>query len=186
MLVNIMDKIEKKLREAQFCLAKMREQERRAFGDKEQFDHSLSAFLSAAMSLRDAFHVEQDRKRDRDIKAWKKTWEGHLTPEHERIIYDFMCEDRNAEVHRSGTRRIVRTKEIKIGVGGSYSDSSGILSVMGSPGLLIGSDTAATIHMPQYVFNIAGTERPVTEVCAEYLELLRQMVAQYKESEAKT
>jgi hypothetical protein len=154
MLVNIMDKIEKKLREAQFCLAKMREQERRAFGDKEQFDHSLSAFLSAAMSLRDAFHVEQDRKRDRDIKAWKKTWEGHLTPEHERIIYDFMCEDRNA--------------------------------VMGSPGLLIGSDTAATIHMQQYVFNIAGTERPVTEVCAEYLELLRQMVAQYKESEAKT
>jgi len=34
--------------------------------------------------------------------------------------------------------------------------------------------------MLEYFFNIAGAERPVTEVCAEYLALLTQMVDQYK------
>ena len=40
-----------------------------AFGDKEKFDFYLSAFLNAGMSVRDAFHVEQDRKRNEAIKA---------------------------------------------------------------------------------------------------------------------
>jgi hypothetical protein len=49
---------EKKLREAHRFLNEMRAQEQKAFGDKEPFDHWLSAFLSAGMSVRDAFHVE--------------------------------------------------------------------------------------------------------------------------------
>jgi hypothetical protein len=40
--------VDKKLREARFFLDQMREQERRAFGDKEPFDFYLSAFLNAA------------------------------------------------------------------------------------------------------------------------------------------
>ncbi len=79
--------------------------------------------------------------------------------------------------HGSGTRRIVKIKEFKVG---DYSDSSGTLHTMGSPSPLIGHDTRTTIRMPEYFFNIAGAERPVTEVCAEYLALLTQMVDQYK------
>jgi hypothetical protein len=45
------DSIEKKLREAQFFLGQMREQERRAFGDREPFDFFLSAFLSAVRTV---------------------------------------------------------------------------------------------------------------------------------------
>ena len=45
------ESVEKKLREANSCLAKMRDQESRAFGDKEPFDFALSAFLNAARTV---------------------------------------------------------------------------------------------------------------------------------------
>ena len=171
--------IEKKLEEARAFLNGMRDQEQRAFGDKQPFDHYLSAFLSAGMSVRDAFHAEQDRKRDPAIKKWKETWEAQLTPQ-QKSIYEFMRKDRNREVHRSGSRRLIETKQIKVGVGGTYSDKSGTLNVMGCPSPLLGADTGATISMPQYVFDINGVKRLVTEVCAEYLSLLDQMAADYK------
>ena len=94
---------EKKLREARFFLNHMIEQERMA-GDEKPFDFYLSAFLSAGMSVRDAFHVEQDRKRNKAVKEWKKAWEARLTPEQRRLL-DFMRKDRTHEVHRSGSSR---------------------------------------------------------------------------------
>jgi hypothetical protein len=45
------DSIEKKLREAQFFLERMREQEQRAFGDRDPLDFFLSAFLSAVRTV---------------------------------------------------------------------------------------------------------------------------------------
>jgi hypothetical protein len=167
-------RIEKKLREAATSLNEMVEQERMAFGDKERFDVSLSSFLSAAMSVRDAVRYERDRQRNEAIKAWKEAWEAGLTPG-QRRLYDFMREDRNAEVHGSGSRRTVKTDEIKVGVGSSYSDKSGTLEVMGSP--LAGP---ATINKPTYYFTIDGNEQKATEACAEYLELLERMVAKFK------
>jgi hypothetical protein len=43
--------VEKKLREARSFLDKMIDQESTAFGDKEQFDFNLSAFLNAARTV---------------------------------------------------------------------------------------------------------------------------------------
>jgi hypothetical protein len=176
----IIETAEKKLQEARTFLNEMRDKEQRAFGGKEPFDHYLSAFLSAGMSVRGAFHVRQDRPRNEAVKKWKKTWEAQLTPA-QKCIYDFTQVDRNSEVHHhSGSQRSVESKEIKVSVGGSYSDKSGSLTVMGSPSILLGIDTGATISMPQYSFDICGVKRRVTEVCAEYLNLLEQMVAHYK------
>jgi hypothetical protein len=176
----IIETVEKKLREARTFLNKMRDDEQRAFGDKE-FDQYLSAFLSAGMSVRGAFHVEQDRQHDQKVKNWKQNWEAKLPPESKRV-YDFMGEDRNYEVHRhDGSRRIVEQKAIKVGAGSSYTDKSGgVLHVMGSPSPLLGVDTGATVSMTQYFFDISGIKRPVTEVCAEYLKLLDDMFANYK------
>jgi hypothetical protein len=177
--MTIIETAEKKLQEVRKFLADMRDQEQRAFGDKEPFDHYLSAFLTAGMSVRGAFHVKQDRPRNEAIKNWKKAWEAQLTPA-QKCIYDFMQEDRNCEVHDRGSHRVVGTKEIKVGVGGTYSDKSGTLTAMGSPSVLLGADTGVTIYAPQYSFDMFGVKRPVTEVCAEYLHLLEQMVAHYK------
>lgn len=174
-----MERAEAKLHEVRSSLDKIREQEQRALGVRESFNQYLSALLSAGMSVRDTFHVRQDRKRNEAVKKWRETWEARLTPE-QMSVYEFMRLDRNAEVHADEVRRVVKMKEIKVGVGDSHRDKSGILSAMGSPGCLIGADTSATIRVPQYFFDIDGIERPVTEVCAEYLALLEQMVADYK------
>ena len=45
------ERAEKKLREAQFFLDKMRDQHARAFGEKEPIDFYLSAFLNAAKTV---------------------------------------------------------------------------------------------------------------------------------------
>jgi hypothetical protein len=168
------ENVEKKLREARSCLNEMIERERMAFGDRERFDFSLSGFLNAAMSVRGAFRYEQDRERNSAVKAWKKTWEAGLTPEKARL-YHFMRRDRVDEVHRSGSSRVVKTEEIKVGVGSAYSDKSGTLQYMGSPWA-----GPAVIYKPTYNFTIEGTERAVTEACAEYLALLQEMVAAFK------
>jgi hypothetical protein len=55
------------VREADFFVGKMGEQERRAFGDKEPFDFYLSAFLSAAV---DDWNVEvHESGSGRDLKS---------------------------------------------------------------------------------------------------------------------
>ena len=80
------------------------------------------------MSVRGAFHVEDDRPLNEAVKKWKKTWEAQLKPA-QKCIYDFMREDRRREIHtHGGSRRGVESKEIKVGVGGSYSDKSGTLT----------------------------------------------------------
>jgi hypothetical protein len=175
----IIETAEKKLEEVRTFLADMRDQEQKAFGDKQPFDHYLSAFLNAGMSLRGAFHVQEDRGRNEAVKKWKEAWEAQLTSA-QKSVYDFMREDRRREVHDRGSQRVVETKEIKIPVGGTYSDKSGTVAAMGSPSVLLGADTGVTIYAPQYFFDISGEKRPVTEVCAEYLDLLEQMVAHYK------
>ena len=174
--MKLIENAEKKLREASSSLGQMIEHERMAFGDKEKFDFYLSGFLSAGMSLRDAFHVKQDRKRNVAVKKWREDWEMRLTPE-ERSLWNFMRLDRNDEVHGSGSSRTVNTEEIKVGIGGTYSDKSGTLEVMGSPWA-----GPAVIYKPTYNFNIAGTERKATAVCGEYLALLQRMVADFKAS----
>jgi len=163
----------KKLREARFFLSHMIEQERMA-GDEEPFNFYLSAFLSAGMSVRDAFHVEQDRNRNNAIKAWKKVWEVRLTPEEKRL-YDFMREDRKHEVHRSGSSRKAGTENRELGPG-THKLASGTMEVFGPPGV----SPLATIQTPAYYFTIAGTERKATEACSKYLALLERMVADFK------
>lgn len=106
--MSIVENAERKLREAGFSLDQMIERQGMAFGDKEKFDVHLSGFLTAGMSARGTFHVEQDRKRDEAVKKWKEDWEARLTPE-ERCLWDFMHINRNHEVHGSGSSRTVKT-----------------------------------------------------------------------------
>ena len=164
---------EKKLREAQFFLTKMSAQQRLAFGDKEPFDFYLSAFLSAGMSVRDRFRYKQDRTRNDMIKAWRKNWEDHLCPG-DKAIFHFMCKDRVAEVHHSGSSRSQKSAKTEI-FGDSYSDASGTLNVIAPPGT-----PPSVIFKNAYYFIVAGTERQVTEVCAEYLALLNRMLTTVK------
>jgi hypothetical protein len=170
----LVENVEKKLREARFFLEKMDKHERIAFVDKEPFDFYLSAFLNAGMSVRGAFHVRQDRKRNEAIKKWKRKWEAQVTP-NEKSLWDFMLEDRIHEVHISGSRRIGKTENRELGPG-THSLAGGTHEVSAPPDVF----PAAIIRTHAYYFTIDGTDRKVTEACWEYLALLEQMVAKFK------
>jgi hypothetical protein len=168
------ESVEAKLHEARSFLEEMRNQEKKAFGDRGRFDHLLSAFLNAGRSVDNRLRHEFKAT----YPAWRKAWNAEH-PSEDRILKS-MHDKRDTDFHERGSGRIVKTKEIKVGIGSSYSDQSGTLEVWGSPSPLMGVDLGATISKPQYVFDVSGTERPVTEMCAEYLMLLEQMVAKYK------
>jgi hypothetical protein len=174
------EKAEKKLRETKFFLDKMRDQECRAFGDKEPYDFYLSAFLNAGTSFRGEFHVRQDRNRNNAITAWRKAWEDGLSRD-DNALYQFMGKDRNAEVHHEGSARSVKMEEIP--VGNIYSDASG--TVAAASGTLmaagLGDVSGTAIRKPVYYFTIKGRERKATDACAKYLTLLDWMLAKYKD-----
>jgi hypothetical protein len=165
--------VEKKLREARFALDQMIEQDRMADSKEEQFDLYLSGLLAAGMSVRNAFHVEQDRKRNEAVKKWKSDWEARLSPE-ERCLWNFMREDRNHEVHRSGSSRTMKIENREFRAG-THKLADGTMHVTGAPGF-----DRVTIHAPGYYFTIDDVERKATEACEEYLGLLQQMVAAFK------
>jgi hypothetical protein len=100
--------VDKKLREAQFFLEKMRERERMAFGDPEVFDFLLSAFLNAVRTVDYRLCHEQKRT----YPDWRvKTWNVANPMEDSRDVargHSDRCRDigafRGAAVHREADR----------------------------------------------------------------------------------
>ncbi len=98
----------------------------------------------------------------------------NLTKQEDTLI-KFMVDDRNVEVHESGSSR-----NVSEGVGvelraGTHQVDGGVMEIAGPPGV-----TLAVISKPKYGFTIDGAERNVTEACASYLTLLRRMVLQFE------
>jgi len=166
--------VEKKLREAEFFLSKMVDQEKRAFGDKEPFDFYLSAFLNAARVI----DYRLRHMHGETYGPWYTKWKKTLTRDQRKLI-KFLVTDRNLEVHAKGSRRSVAQEAIK--VGHSYSDRSGTLEVFAPPRVLVGDPTPpAIIYKPTYNFTIAGVERRAVDACSEYLRLLTRMLSEFK------
>jgi hypothetical protein len=67
-----------------------------------------------------------------------------------------MHANRNSEVHGGGPKLTIEEKTIRIPVAGTYEDKSGTMTMMGSPGPLIGADISGSISMPEYFFTIGG------------------------------
>jgi hypothetical protein len=146
----------------------MIEQENLAFGDKEPFDFYLSAFLGAGRTVDYRLRHEQPA-----YKAWRASWDASLIPAEDRLI-KFMIDDRNVEVHESGSARNVKNVGTPV-VGNRYSDKSGTLEILAPP-----ETPPAMIYSPAYSFTVDGTERKAVDVCSEYLRLLDRMVAEFK------
>jgi len=170
-----LSRVHKKVGEAQFFLEKMIQRERRLFGDHVQFDYYMSAFLNAGRTV--DYRLSHEQKAI--YNPWRKAWNASLKPE-EKAIFKFMVDDRNVEVHESGSSRSAGREGIKVAAGSSYSDASGTVQVFGSPSVLLGVDTAAVIQKPTYYVTIDGANRGATEACAAYLVLLQRMVAQFE------
>jgi len=163
--------IDKKLREAHFFLRKMGERAQLAFGDQEEFDFYLSAFLSAGRTVDYRLRHEQGTA----YKAFRAGWDSALSPDEQSLV-KFLVDDRNLEVHESGSNRTEH--ESRIRVFGSYKDKSGTVNAS----LLPGTPTAE-IMKPVYYFMIGGQQLPLIEACLRYIELLGRLVTDFKRSQ---
>lgn len=162
-----MDQVRKKIREARFFLRKMSERVQLAFGDHEEFDFYLSALLSAGRSIDYRLRHEQGAT----YKSFRSSWDNTLPSADQRLL-KFLVDDRNLEVHESGSAR--SQGEDRIPVLGSYQDKSGTIKVSAPPGT-----SPAQIIKRTYSFIIDGVDVPVLECCERYLGLLEQMLADY-------
>jgi hypothetical protein len=167
----LIENVEKKLREAKFFLNKMIEHERVAFKDKEPFEFYLSAFLSAGRTV--DYRLLHEQKAI--YPTWRTAWDATLTQAHQDLI-KFMVDERNVEVHESGSSHTVGTENREFEAG-THTLADGTMYVTGAPGF-----SQVTIPTPAYYFPIDGIERKATEACGEYLRLLEQMVADFKAS----
>jgi hypothetical protein len=156
-------RVHKKLAEARYFLRLLRDQETRIGGDENPFDFLLSAFLSAARSV--DYRLRHEHKAT--YEPWRKTWDVRLTPA-ENGLTKFMIDDRNEEVHDSGSGRSVGQEGVEIG---THPAPDGTITIGGHP---------ITAYRPSYSFTIDGVDRKVTEACGAYLALLQRMVAEFQ------
>ena len=109
------------------------------------------------------------REHKATYEPWRKTWDARLTPAEDGLI-KFMIDDRNEEVHDSGSSRRVGQEGIEFGIG-THHTTDGTIIVGGHP---------ITAYGPSYSFTIDGADRKVTEACGAYLALLQRMVAEFQ------
>ena len=166
----------KKLKEANFFFAKMRERAAMAFGNHEEFDFYLSAFLSAARSV--TFRLENERSDE--YKKFRDSYFKKLSPDDDEI-FKFMNEERVHEIHKKGSMRDCRDEPIP--VYDSYQDKSGSVKIFTTPGLSEGPP--ATISKPEYFYEINGIKRSVISVCKQYLGLLDSLIKNFCKSMGK-
>jgi hypothetical protein len=164
-------RVHKKLEEAEFFLSLMCGEERREIGNRERFDFFLSAFLSAARTVDYRLCHEQAAI----YGDWRAAWNASLAPE-ENSLVKFMVDDRNVEVHESGSSRSVAQEDITLAVGMKYwDDDMGMVTIGGPPDM-----PPVLIRKQTYNFTIDGAERKATEACTDYLALLQRMVARFE------
>jgi hypothetical protein len=167
-------RVHEKLAEAQFFLDKMTKQEPRIGGDRKPFDYYLSAFLSAGRTVDYRLRHEQVVK----YVPWRRAWDAKLTPQEDSLI-KFMVDDRNKDIHERGSSRNVGQEAVEFGIG-THPVDGGTITVGGIPAPLSSVKPTAILYRPTYSFTIDGVDRKVTEASAEYLALLRRMVAQFE------
>jgi hypothetical protein len=81
------------------------------------FEDYLTAFLASGMSVCNGFCYQQDRARNKAIKAWREKWvKDNLTPDKQRL-YDDMREARNAEAHIANKSSPARKVGLELCVG---------------------------------------------------------------------
>jgi hypothetical protein len=166
-----LERVHKKLAETHFFLIMMCRAERQSIGNREPFDYYLSAFLSAARTIDYRLRHEQAEI----YGDWRMAWDASLAPEENSLI-KFMVDDRNVEVHESGSSRSVAQGDVTLTVGMKYFDEDmGVVTIGGPPDM-----PPALIRKQTFNFAIEGAERKATAACAAYLALLQRMVAKFE------
>jgi hypothetical protein len=166
-----LSRVTKKLRETEFFLDKMKRHEGGTSADElERFDFYLSAFLSAARTVTYRLQHEQQ-----NYKSWRPGWDARQS-EADRALIKYLVDDRNVEVHESGSARMSSETERNVAPGTYRIANGGVVTVTGPPGMT----NAARLSLLTHSFTIEGVEREALEACGKYLGLLALLVQDFK------
>lgn len=175
----MIERTKKKLREAQFFLAKLqRESQTRPPSEPEATEFYLSAFLSAARSVTFALQYEEKNKYD----TWFPGWLERRTSD-ERKLLDFLKIQRNyaqkrgrAEVTSAWQYVPVTKARWEQGAHPAYE-----VRWWGPPGT-----PPPEVGVLLYRFRGAGDDTDVTATCDRGLGLLTGLVQAFEEAHSTT
>jgi len=178
--------VEGKLREARFfldCMGKAEEKWPTGDCEEEPFVFYLSAFLSASWSVRDRLFADQKHadppqfRNKENFDVWYANWRDGLQ-DRERSVYRVLAGDRSAEIHGRGSKAQRKGEELSLTDLRLRQPSNYV--VFSPPPFFDEVPLDLTIERSRYGFNIDGVWCKATEACAEYLNLLRQVVAKFR------
>lgn len=166
---------EKKLREAEFFYRAIREEGNRAFRrEHEAIDFYLSAFLNAARNV--TFALKKEHKERYEV--WFADWYKNALTKLDRDRMDFLRDQRNSDQKEGTTALRSTTEQIPIwqlqreleSGGGSYEI---LQSIPGTP--------AAPRTVDRRVLSFdEPLAKNVVDVCGEHLAVLRRLVVEFQ------
>lgn len=161
-------KTQKKLRETQFFLAKLRAEASTERLEREDFEFYLSAFLAAGRSVTFALQFEQKALYD----GWYSGWRATLTPNDSKL-FDFMKAQRNSALKQGEPKTNVAIEYIPItelirpaGTHPAYG-----LHWFGPPEIPL-----PTVGIKVHRFEVSGQKTEVIAICQRYLKILKALV----------
>ena len=161
--------IHRKLREAKFFFRHVCDKKSALNLESEALEFSLSAFLSAGLSVIGFFCEKQNKQ----YKPWFQEWRMALADGDRKLLKE-MSRLRNAEVHEEGAEahaavEMVPLREIRMGPQAHIA--YGFDGPPGTPPLQMGQKI--------YHFQIGGTKEEVIGTCIRYVELLEKLVQEF-------
>jgi len=168
----LLEVMQKKLREAHYFLQQMETDPERQIGNPEDFEFLLSALLSASRSITDALE-------NRRYRTWFDSWRNNRVGREQELL-KFMCDQRNAEVHRDGadvevTVQFVPITQIRYG-GRGHPTYYGF-HWWGPPG-----SSPPALGMNVHHFKLGGTPVEALSTCRDFVTLLDELIAAFEKA----
>jgi len=163
--MTLSELLSKKLRETEYFLRLMNAAARPEVLRSEEFEFLLSAFLSASRSITDAF-------RGKNEKPWFEGWCGSRSAPEQQLI-TFMTNQRILEVHFEGAAVCVTREYVPITSSRSRGRPRGGSTQSWGPPRSPAPAVGVKVH------HFEDTAREVGKTCAEFVGILREMVADF-------
>ena len=171
-----------KLREADYFLRLMYEEARERVRPTDEFRFLLSGLLAAADSVCDVASIESSEFRAFRQRRWKQSVSAT-----DWGIVRFMQQQRDDELHESGASVDAQRRILHASFGGLPSDQyartpiAAVIADAHERGVEIDlEDVYPGRVRVEWTFRGLGEPRPVLSVCTRYLELLRQLIDDFK------
>jgi hypothetical protein len=166
-----------KLAEARFFFEKLSAADRRVMNpEPEAFAYYLSAFLSAACSIKDVLCTEQPRKLKKPFGVWFARWEASLCKS-DQSLWNSVYRQRVATVHLRGVALKHRLEPMQHTDFAFAAAQEGFqVHVSAPPG------TPRSTHFRAVrSLDLDGSDVDVTKACGRYLEIATGLMESYRE-----